>query len=258
MIVSHRFEFIFIKTHKTAGSTIEKALGPLCGPADIVPPMELKSPDPFNRNFYGLSLLSRQYGRSSLLRKMVPRTSPFIRPWFWEHMPAKDVQRQLPPAVWDTHWRFTVERNPWDKVVSYYLWKTQGQGKQLPSFKQYVLERSHKLPKDGDLYLDATGAPLVDEVLDFANFPHCFLDLCSRLQIPVSRSLPTEKMGARPGRRPYQEYYDSETRHRIAALYHREIELMGYKFDDPAPGRSYVARDRKVSLPLRGLENLTT
>jgi hypothetical protein len=40
MIVSHRHRFIFIKTHKTAGSSMEMALAPLCGPDDIVTPME--------------------------------------------------------------------------------------------------------------------------------------------------------------------------------------------------------------------------
>ena len=40
MIISHRYKFIFIKTHKTAGSSMEMALGPLCGPDDIITSME--------------------------------------------------------------------------------------------------------------------------------------------------------------------------------------------------------------------------
>jgi hypothetical protein len=39
MIISHRYRSIFITTHKAAGSSLEMALGSLCGPDDIVTPM---------------------------------------------------------------------------------------------------------------------------------------------------------------------------------------------------------------------------
>ena len=37
MIVSHRHRFIFVKTAKTAGSSVELYLRQFCGPDDIVP-----------------------------------------------------------------------------------------------------------------------------------------------------------------------------------------------------------------------------
>jgi hypothetical protein len=39
MIVSHRHKFIFLKTKKTAGTSIELALSELAGPEDIVTPL---------------------------------------------------------------------------------------------------------------------------------------------------------------------------------------------------------------------------
>jgi len=39
MIISHEHKFIFLKTRKTAGTSIELALSHLCGPDDIVTPM---------------------------------------------------------------------------------------------------------------------------------------------------------------------------------------------------------------------------
>ena len=36
MIVSHKNKFIFLKTRKTAGSSIEIALSKHCGPEDII------------------------------------------------------------------------------------------------------------------------------------------------------------------------------------------------------------------------------
>ena len=52
MIVSFQHEFIFVKTRKTAGTSIEMALTPFCGPDDIVTPID--PPDERSRTLAGL------------------------------------------------------------------------------------------------------------------------------------------------------------------------------------------------------------
>jgi len=39
VIISHEHKFIFLKTKKTAGTSIELALSQLCGPDDIIAPI---------------------------------------------------------------------------------------------------------------------------------------------------------------------------------------------------------------------------
>ena len=39
MIISHAHKFIFLKTNKTAGTSIEIALSKFCGPSDIITPI---------------------------------------------------------------------------------------------------------------------------------------------------------------------------------------------------------------------------
>jgi hypothetical protein len=39
MIVSHEHKFIFLKTKKTAGTSIELALSELCGTDDVIAPL---------------------------------------------------------------------------------------------------------------------------------------------------------------------------------------------------------------------------
>ena len=231
MIVSHRFKLIFVKTHKTAGSSLEVGLGPLCGEDDIIPPMELKNPEAYAKNYYGKNFLGRCYGQSSLVRKILSRRSPLIGAWFWEHMPAKRIQELISPSVWESYHKFCIERNPWDKVVSYYIWKKEGQGKAMPSFREYVLKRTHRLPHDGDLYFDPDGKLMVDEVIQFDQLEAGIRGLIDRFQLPLTWPLPREKSFSSPDRKPYQEYYDDETREKVASLYAREIKEFGYQFD---------------------------
>jgi hypothetical protein len=39
MILSHEHKFIFLRTKKTAGTSIELALFELCGPNDVITPL---------------------------------------------------------------------------------------------------------------------------------------------------------------------------------------------------------------------------
>jgi len=232
MIVSHRYRLIFIKTHKTAGSSIEMALGPLCGPDDIVPPMELEDPEPYARNYHPSSGFGRAYGRHGWLRKLIRRDSPLVGGWFWEHMPATRVRELVPEEVWEGYHKVCVERNPWDKVVSYYLWKKHGQERRLPSFRDYVLRKTNRLPADGSLYMDGEGELLMDEVIQFRSLMSGFGALAARLGIPFDGELPREKAEKRPNRKPYPEYYDEETKACVGELFAREIAMFGYRFGD--------------------------
>lgn len=234
MIISHRHKFIFIKTHKTAGSSMEMALGPLCGPDDIITSMETNEGTGIPRNYFEDTLVGRTYARSRLFRKLLDRRSSLLGAWYWEHMPATRVRELIGRDIWDGYYKFCFERNPWEKVVSYYNWKKYGQERGIPPFKEYVLTKSHRLPRDGDLYFDGSVC-LMDEVHDYKGFQQTFAGICTRLDIPYEGVMPREKTGVAQEKSDYREYYDEETKAKVAEWFSREIRLMGYQFD---PGQA--------------------
>ncbi len=229
MIISHRYKFIFIKTHKTAGSSMEMALGPLCGPDDIIAPMESNTGTGIPRNYHEPHWLGRTYAESRLLRKCINRHSPLVGKWYYEHMPATRVRELVGETIWNSYHKFCYERNPWAKVVSYYHWKTLGQGRRLPSFSEFVMDKTHRLPLDARLYFDGSQC-LMDEVLDFDDFQTTFRDLCRRLGIPFDGNMPREKTHITRQPVDYRSYYDDETRSKVGECFSREIRLMGYQW----------------------------
>ena len=229
MIVSHKYKFIFIKTHKTAGSSMEMALGPLCGPDDIVTPMESNSDTDLPRNYHEDTFLGRIYARSRWVRKCINRHSPIIGNWYYEHMPASRVRELVGEDIWNNYHKFCFERNPWDKVVSYYNWKKFGQRKPMPDFKTWVMEKTHRLPKDASLYFKDNTC-LVDQVIEFDGFISRFNDLSIKLGVPFNVEMPREKTNITQNKVDYRDFYDDETREKVAEHFQREIRLMGYKY----------------------------
>ena len=231
MIVSHRHKFVFVKTHKTAGSSLEVALARECGDEDVVSHMEDNIASGVLRNYGPSSRLGGAYNRHKLLRKLVHRHSPLLGDYYYEHMPAWRIRELIGPERWESYFTFCFERNSWDKVVSYYLWKKHGQGRSMLPFPDYLQRKAHRLPVDSPLYCDDSG-PIVDRIFEFRELPAALLELRERLGLELPEPLPREKTGVAVERRHYTEYYDDASRQRVAELFAREIALMGYNFGD--------------------------
>lgn len=229
MIISHQHRFIFVKTHKTAGSSLEVALARECGDDDIVSHMEDNIASGIPRNYGPTSWLGPAYNEIKLLRKIVGRHSPLLGEFYYEHMPASRIKALVGSSIWESYFTFCFERNPWDKAVSYYLWKQQGQGRTMPPFEEYIEKKPHRLPRDAALYFEGEDL-LVDRVFEFRELSAALEELRDRLGLRLPEPLPREKTGVAVERKDYREYYSDKSRERIGELFSQEIALMDYRF----------------------------
>jgi len=230
MILSHKYRFIFIKTAKTAGTSIEVFLSRHCGPQDIVtpiaPPLEGHQPRNYEGFINPIAEILERPGRlfSVLHHTMTSGTK------FYNHMPAREVKNRVPAKVWNSYFKFCVERNPWDKVLSHYHMHAARAGGAL-SLDEYLAHG--RFPINYSRYTDRSGEKLiVDRVVRYESLLAELREVFAYLNIPFDGTLGVAaKSDYRADRRLYQEVFNDEQRQLIEKAFAKEIELHRYRFE---------------------------
>lgn len=230
MILSHRHKFIFLKTRKTAGTSIEIALSRFCGDEDIISP--ISPPDEALRSELGYRgpqryLASwRAYRPRDVARWIVRRKR---KQKFYNHMTAAEVRRLAGAEVWEAYFKFCVERNPWDKVVSLYYHHLRANPRLDLSLSEFLERGLAERVCDFDSYT-LNGQIAVDYLARYERLDEDLEQIRLRLQLPEPLSLPRAKAGFRTDKRPYQELFGPAERDWVARRFAREIAHCGYEF----------------------------
>ncbi len=212
MIASRSHKFIFIKTRKTGGTSLEIVLSSWCSGRDIC--SAISPADEALRAQYGGAPLNN-LGRNGRER-------------FDNHMPASLVRRRL-PLLWHRAFRFTVERHPYEKVVSL-AWFNLGQGQAESTAIGEAIEQviESRLYLNHPLYTIG-GRLAVAEVWDHGEAWDRLEVLARKLGTELPAERPRAKANFRKDRRPAREILTGAQQRRIFDDARFEFELMGYE-----------------------------
>jgi hypothetical protein len=182
MLLSHRYKFIFIKTRKTAGTSIEVDLAPFLGPDDVI--TRIQPPVPGHE--------PRNYRSPNPVRRWLKRT-------YHNHAPARIIREIAGRQVYDSYFKFCVDREPVSKCKSMYRMFASDQ-----SFAHYdpsltwdeYVERG-EFPVNDDIYLDRDGSLMVDRILKYENLGDELFEVARQLGIPFEGLQARAKGGLR-------------------------------------------------------------
>ena len=207
MLVSYHKKFLFVHIFKTAGTSVTNGLARHCYRPESTRPS----------NF--LAFFSTNWNKIHRI--------PIKK-----HATALQIRAALDREIFDSFFKFTFVRNPWDWQVSLYhyiLEHPENHGheetKKMGSFRNFVFSRKKSAFTQTGCLVDESGCLLVDFVGKFESLEADFKTICDK--VGITASLPHINKSDRTA---YQDYYDAETRDLTARLYAEDIERFGYTF----------------------------
>jgi len=228
MILSHKHKFIYIKTRKTASSSVEALLSQHCGPDDVITPTTDRLMTGERMPAQNFRLDHPLVPKPSLLRRLLRRPERFYHPTigFYEHIPAWRIKAYVGDEVWNSYYKFTFERNPWDKQISWYRYKTKSR-KERPSFESFMTDKQKALVENYSLYT-TDGEIAVDFVGRYETLNEDLTQVLKTIGLEGAGDLPQLNVYGDGG--DYRSHYNDRTRRLVEEWYEPEIKAFGYAF----------------------------
>jgi hypothetical protein len=234
MIVSYLYNFIFIKTQKTGGTAAEVALATNCGPDDIVTPLgpndELARGNghPVCRNFTSDSALEQEL-KDALMRGDVKafRKAREASEYF-AHMTAAEMKEKLAPGFWNSAYKITVERHPYEKAVSAAYFRYRGVHR-TKEFSDYLDEFISNGKYTTFRFYAIDGEPVVNEFLRQESLADDLRRVGARLGLPMPAQAARMKSNLRQDTRPAREILNDRQKEIVYEFCKKEFDLLGYE-----------------------------
>jgi hypothetical protein len=218
MLLSIKYKFLFVHIAKTGGTSVRTSL------------QSLRWRDPW---YYPMFLCSRfSHLSGHRIGSKFPRHSKIIA--------AKEM---LPAEFFDSLFKFSFVRNPWDlQVSSFHHIK-----RERPNFlfghddfesfmrfkfdphREYQFHIDTSLQLQSDYLVDLHGNILVDFIGKYESLQDDFSQACERIGIK-DITLP-HKREAKDRKKDYRSYYTDETAELVAKHFEQDIRLLNYQFD---------------------------
>lgn len=218
MILSNRYNFLYVHIAKTGGTSVRAAL------------RDLRWKDPYYLAQWVCSRLSGVTGHR--IAGKLPRHAKIIC-----------AQEMLPQEFFDRLFKFAFVRNPWDlQVSSYHHLKRERphllEGHEsFDSFTRWKLDRERPY----QYHLDTAITPLTDYLVDlhgklltdfigrYERLTDDWDHICKTIGI-ATPALP-HKRQAKDRSKDFRSYYSDDLAALVGEYFRRDVELLGYRFD---------------------------
>jgi hypothetical protein len=229
MIISHKYKFIFIKTEKTAGTSIEIGLSKFCGREDIITP--ISNEDESTRKKLGYPPQNCFMPLSTYclkdIRNLIFKGDRKLK--YYNHMRAGEIKKLVGDDIWGSYYKFCFERKPWDKVISHYYWCHKEEPR--PSISDFISSKKvRNLKNNGHGTYTIDGKIVVDRLCLFENLTEELELIRSRLGIPEPLDLPRAKSKYRKDKRSYKDILTDDEKEMISKIFNDEIQNLGYRY----------------------------
>ena len=218
MLLSNRYNFLYVHIAKTGGTSVRAAL------------KSLQWKDPYYLAQFICSRLS--HWTDHRIAAKLPRHAKIIA-----------AQEMLPHEFFNGLFKFAFVRNPWDLQVSSYhhLQRERPhllQGHEsFEAFTRYKLDPARPyqyhldtaITAQTDYLIDLHGRLLTDHLGRYENLHEDFALICSKIGAPAL-SLP-HKRQATDRKDDYRSYYTDELAELVGRHFARDVEMLGYRFD---------------------------
>jgi hypothetical protein len=238
MIASFSKNFIFLKTHKTASTSSEIILSAWCSGRDICTPFSAM--DEITRIAFGGIAMNfadevdyvtkfQEAARAGDVAAMKSLRSP-VQKRFTNHMRGTKV-RELIPELWNTGHKFTVERHPYDRVISRVYWtrvywnRKGAEPDDLCSEIDKAIE--HPFFPNFPIYSE-NGNLLVDEIIRYDRLWPRINEMAAQYGEKPVTDPPKAKGSFRTNRRLPEELLSAKQKARVYERTAVEFEIMGF------------------------------
>ena len=246
MIVSFKNNFIFVKTRKVAGTSVEILLSAHCGKDDVVTSItpqderlklriggRIATNDLHNRSqerLYALAVRMRLLKLAGLVRDHARRK-------FKQHEPISRIIELVGPEFCDRAFKFTIERHPYDKVLSsMYFHLSNFERRNADIRIEDSLRRldqridADQLRKSSDWHRYTVGGRVaVDRVLRYENLQQDLDDVLAHLGLGGTLALPSAKSGLKSKAIDPHEVLTARHKRAIQDAFANEFEFFGYE-----------------------------
>lgn len=245
MILSHKFRFIFVKTAKTAGTSVETMLSPVCGEEDVFTTFSVPEEGHRPRNHRGSFdpepeiEFCRRHGVSINFDKLRQEAADARNKRFYHHTPSWRIRLRAPEA-WESYFKFCIVRNPYEVFVSGLRWREERQKHSLV-VEDYLaaVERVKARKRNGvgqrpyNRYIythPGDGSLMVDRVIRFETMATELPELLAELGVPVAGLTLGNRKQPKSPQTPLA--ITAAQLRRIEALYAEDIAEYGYRMKE--------------------------